>query len=194
MADELGAIAQLRLAIQQINETAERTAGISLRLGVAVDSMADELKKNREAWLQRATDAPRGVLLRFASTAPGTQPFTLQGPEVGGVGPQDGEVWALRACRVGGITPTTTAAGRADLFVSPFDPNSDAGPGPLVADWVDQSTALPNVAFYDSWQAQMRNPDNLYIVVTGGTAGQQYTANAFFEIYREGGYEAVVTL
>lgn len=170
-------------------------SGLWLKLHATLDGLNSHMRKIETAWIQRASDTPRDVVVRLAGVIPaaGTTPTTLQGAEIGGVGPQPGEVWILRACRIGGVTPTTTAVGRGDLFMSPVDPSA-GGATPSTAQWLDQATTLPLVAFYSSRQVVLRAPDNFYVVITNGTAGQQYVANAQFEVYRDGGYRPEITL
>jgi hypothetical protein len=166
------------------------------KLGKDIGEMNARGDRQERRWLQRATDAQRDVLIRFSATiaSGGTVPTTLMAnSEVGGTGPEPGEVWILRAVRVGGVTPTTTAAGRADLYQSVTDPNMAGGTG-NTANWVDQATTLPLVGTYSNRQVVLRSPDNFFIVVTNGTAGQQYVANAQFEVYKDGGYRAEVEL
>lgn len=98
-------------------------------------------------------------------------------------GPDQGHMWYVRNLVVGGNTPTTAAAGRADVYVSaggsPHELNSLAGLG--LGDWRDESIALPNVAFYGRGEMPLGINEQLYVVVTGGTAAQQYVAAATAE-------------
>ena len=177
--------------------TDEAPSGL-LHISASLDLLTKEVQRNNRlmtAWIQRASDTNRNVFVRWSAVVPsgGTVPTTLIGNEVGGIGPEPGEVWILRACRIGGVTPTTTAAGRGDTFVSPSDPTA-AGATPNTANWIDQATTLPLVAFYSGLQVVLRAPDNFFVVVTNGTAGQQYTANAMFEIYHDGAYQGEIAL
>jgi hypothetical protein len=179
-----------------VSDLASDPEALSLfaKLHVSLDGINTHLKRTETQWIQRATDMTRNVLVRFSATCPSpTAAFTLAGPEIGGVGPSPGDVWVLRACRVGGVTPTTTAAGRADLYQSPVDPTASGAAG-NTANWIDQATALPLAAFYSDQQVVLRSPDSFFVVVTNGTASQQYVANAIFEVYHDGAYRSSVTL
>ncbi|MGH7484541.1 MAG: hypothetical protein ACREMY_02910, partial [bacterium] len=54
-----------------------------------------------------------------------------------------------------------------------------------LSDWRDQAATLPNVAFYSRGALPLRLNENLAIVITGGTAAQQYVAAAQIEEYQE---------
>lgn len=166
-----------------------------LDLGTQLKELNGHMRKQEARWIQRATDVPRDVLIRYSAVCPTpTAPFTLTAIDaIGGSGPQPGEVWILRACRIGGLTPVTSAAGRGDLFQNVTDPNY--GQSSInTANWIDQATTLPLVGTYSSRQVVLRSPDNLFIVITNGTAGQQYVGNAMFEIYRDGTVRTEVNL
>lgn len=107
-------------------------------------------------------------------------------------GPQQGRVRVFRAIRVGGLTPTTTAAGRCDIFQSQNNPllNSSIG----LERWLDQATSLPLVAGYGNRQIVIRWPDRVWAVFSSATASQVYVANAEIEEYEEGGYLPTVDL
>lgn len=102
-------------------------------------------------------------------------------------GPDQGHFWYVRSIVVGGLSPTVAAAGRADVYISA------AGLGGVtpslaaigLADWRDQSIALPNVSFYGTGEMPLRLNEELFVVVTGGTNGQQYVAAVQFEDYEE---------
>lgn len=168
-----------------------------LGLFVKIAAHLGEIKRHiaqQTAWIQRASDRPRNVLFGFSGVCPTpTAPFTLASTEVGGIGPQQGEIWNLRACRIGGVTPTTAATGRGDTYRSGSDPTAAGATGSTL-NWVDQAATLPLVAYYGSNEVPIHYPDNFFIVITNGTAGQQYVANALFEIYNDGGYKAEVSL
>ena len=144
--------------------------------------------------LERLDTAPRDVLLQFSgsSSAAATAPFALN-PLADNAGPQQGEVWILRMLRVGGVTPTTTAAGRCDVFQQAVNPTA-AGLSLGLGTWIDQATSLPAVAPYSSRYVVLRWPDNLWLVISNGTNSQQYVANAQFEVYKDGGYPGEVNL
>lgn len=100
-------------------------------------------------------------------------------------GPQQGRVWLVRRIIVSGLTWGTAAAGTAQFFAA-------AIPSMLIAQsldasmLVDESTAIPNKAFYSNRQVVIRNPESLHIVIVGGTPNQQYVASSQVEDYAEG--------
>lgn len=88
-------------------------------------------------------------------------------------GPDQGWYWYVRKLAVGGATPSTTVAGRADLFVSAADYRryttlAQCG----MQDWYDQATTLPLVGTYGDGECELRVNEKLYLVVSGGTSGQ----------------------
>lgn len=91
-------------------------------------------------------------------------------------GPDQGHFWEVAQYTVGGVTSTTVAAGRCDVFIDAADFN-----GPSMSSlnigltaWRDYSLVLPNLAFYGRGQMVLRAPEEVTIIVSGGTAGQQY--------------------
>ena len=152
------------------------------------DTQNDLLKsidKKLDQYLQLASDIPRDIKVVVSGVCPTpTVAFSLKSA-VGGIGPEAGEVWVLRRIAVGGITPTTTATGRADIYMSGQDPTA-GGSLPFTGDWIDQATTLPLTAGYSNRQCVLRSNDNLFVVITNGLQAQQYVANLQFSVYREG--------
>ena len=164
----------------------DQGAGLFGEIHASLGSLVKHARRVEARWIQRASDAPKDQLFRFQATiGTPTAATTLQSMETGGLGPQPGQIWIVRAIRVGGITPTTTAAGRADIYQSPVDPTYGGAAG-NTANWIDQAVSLPLVAMYSSRQIVLRAPDNLYVVVTNGTAAQQYVPNVQVEVYNDG--------
>lgn len=94
-------------------------------------------------------------------------------------GPDQGHVWNVQSITVGGLSPTTVAAGRADVYITAMDLRSQGTLANLgLADWRDQATALPLVAFYGENQMFCRLNEELYVVISNATNGQQYVAVA----------------
>ena len=101
-------------------------------------------------------------------------------------GPDQGHFWYVRRVIVGGLTPTTVAAGRADLFVSAADHRSRTALNQFaMTDWRDQTASLPNIATYSRGGLNMRLNEELYVVFSSATVGQQYVAMCQFEDYEE---------
>lgn len=89
-------------------------------------------------------------------------------------GPTQGQLWELRTLTVGGVTWATAAAGTALLVRAGTRPTSAATVG--LAAVLDEAASLPLPSGYASGQMVVRNPEKLYVIVQGGTAGQQYVA------------------
>lgn len=101
-------------------------------------------------------------------------------------GPKQGYFWYIRSIVVGGLSPTTTAAGRADVYVvAGGTPQGSSLASLGLSDWRDQSATLPNVAFYGVGEMPLRHNEDLYIIISNGTGDQQYVAAAQFEQYEE---------
>lgn len=100
--------------------------------------------------------------------------------------PPQGRIWYVRSVRVGGISPTTVAAGRADLYVTTQIPNAGSTQAQLgLSDWVDGAAALPAVTFYNRGAISLRDQESLVASITGGTAAQQYVAVWTLEEFEE---------
>lgn len=100
-------------------------------------------------------------------------------------GPDQGHYWQVRSIVVGGATPATVAAGRADVFITA----TDLRLAPSVAaiglnDWRDQRAALPSVGFYGSGQMRVGQGQELFVVLSTATPAQQYTAVAYIEDFQ----------
>ncbi len=105
-------------------------------------------------------------------------------------GPEQGRFWYVRSIQVGGLSPTTAALGRADIFVSGMDLraySSNAAPLAQVGlqDWRDQAVTLPAVAPYSHGGLPLRLNENLFVIFSNGTSGQQYVAAAQIIEYEE---------
>jgi hypothetical protein len=98
-------------------------------------------------------------------------------------GPSQGWVWYLRKLVVAGVTPNTSVAGVADLFVSACN---TPGATPSTLDWVDHAGVLPLFGVYSRGECTLRFNEEFQIVFTGATAGQQYVAAGLIEQFQEG--------
>src|SRR6185437_16193166 len=120
------------------------------RLSLALDALTssnEKLGKKLDVWMRRATNVPTDHLARG-------QVVIASGATTGAVdlgGPQQGRIRIVRMVRVGGLTPTTAAAGRCDLFQSSTNPLTDGSDTDIMR-WVDQAKTLPQVAGYSSRQ------------------------------------------
>lgn len=158
-----------------------------LRLFASIDAHLSALHSDadrREArWLQLASDISRVAPQRNSATIYETP------QSIGLGGPQQGRVWSVQSITVGGITPATVAAGTADVIQSPSDPLQTAVD---LTSWRDHADELPLTGFYTTREIELRSPDQLWVVVNGGTDGQQYVAVAWVLDYQDGGYPATV--
>jgi hypothetical protein len=91
-------------------------------------------------------------------------------------GPAPFRMWIVRRLIVQGLTWGTTAAGSCNVHVSASDTPTLGG-----IDIVDNSTALPNKAFYSGWQVVLVNPQRLIVEIVGGTSAQIYAATGMAE-------------
>jgi hypothetical protein len=105
-------------------------------------------------------------------------------------GPEQGMRWDVLTMIVGGVTWATAAAGTALLVKSGQRPISAAAVG--LSAIRDTANPLPLPAGYGKGQIVLRNPEKLYIIITGGTAAQQYVAACSIEESQEGTRTAVV--
>ncbi len=54
-----------------------------------------------------------------------------------------------------------------------------------VADWVDQATTLPLVGDFSTGEVPLRLNEQLFVVISGGTSGQQYVAGGVIQNFQE---------
>lgn len=166
--------------------------GFLADLQATLGGLRDQMQQDRD-WRERNRRAAkfaempidRPLVGSGAYPSTGIMAFDLGGPDMG-------RRWLLRRIAVGGTTPTTTTAGRADVFVSavpPIDPvtGGTGGSGVLtgtalragcLADWRDQATSLPQVSGYTSRTIVVGPNESLWVVISSGTASQQYVCNA----------------
>lgn len=101
-------------------------------------------------------------------------------------GPDQGHFWYIRSIVIGGLTPTTTAAGRADIYVSASNLASQPTLAAIgLGDWRDQEATLPAVSFYNRGALPLRLNEELFVVISNGTNLQNYVASVQFEDYEE---------
>ena len=148
---------------------------LGLTLGKKLDEQTDTLNRA----LRRLE---RNTPVNFAAVASGTQSGT--NPLVLNLGsPDQGTYWQVNSCAVGGTDVNTTAAGSAGLYVSPFLPNGNLSQSPGLLAAVDHAVSLPNFAFYGTAQNIVTESDYLFLIIFGGTANQQYAANAQVQVF-----------
>jgi hypothetical protein len=159
---------------------AELCARIDLSIG-AVSDLTQALKRPK-----KPAPLPQPVFgrVRASGLAVTATPLVLTFDQPG---PVEGKFWYIRSITIGGLSPTTTAAGRADVYATAMLPNASLTLAALgLADWRDQAATLPSVAFYARGALPLRMNENLVVVISNGTNGQGYVAVAQFEEYQEG--------
>jgi hypothetical protein len=154
-------------------------AKLDLSLGKLESTTAaqsDNLRKLRmEARNMPAITTISSVFTWAAGTAIAQQGGAGAGVLIGG--PEVGQQWHVRSILVGGTTLTATPAGVAWFLISPAPPLEQSITS--VVDWT--KVALPTNAFYGIGEFYLPPNTNLYMIVTGGTAGVQYVASITFQ-------------
>lgn len=107
---------------------------------------------------------------------------TIPGGQTIGVvrfpGPTRGRFWYVRFIRTSGVSPTTVAAGRADIFIGPDDlRNIPALAQAPISMWRDQMATIPAVTAYAHGALRVGPQEAVYVVFSGATAAQQYIAS-----------------
>ncbi|MDE2106030.1 MAG: hypothetical protein KGL39_52895 [Patescibacteria group bacterium] len=152
-------------------------ADIKLHLGDISKNAKDSLRLQKLAG--RTTQPVIGRTsgsVKIPSSQVGVIQFGLDGPD-------QGHFWWVRSLTVSGLTPTTVASGRADIFVSASSYN-DLTPG--MQDWRDQYTTLPIAAFYAKGALPVKAGEKITVVLSSATASQVYVAGCQYEDYEEG--------
>lgn len=170
-------------------------------LSISLNGLHDELRAQREN-AERVPPQPLERVLTNGAAFPSSGVLALN---MGGA--QQGRVWRVRSIAVGGKTPTTTEAGRVDVFVAttmdqvlvgPPASGSQPGqggfvfasalaPGSINA-WRDQTATLPGVAFYGFGDLSVHASEQLWIVFSNGTNTDQLTANVRVDDYETAAY------
>lgn len=158
---------------------AELCAKIDLHIG-STDRLAQTLEKQR----RRPLAQPVFGRTAASGVAPASGILVLGFPLAG---PDQGHFWYVRSIIIAGLSPTTTAAGRADVYVSSSALVSQASLAAIgSSDWRDVSLTMPNIAFYGRGEFPLRLNEKLFVVISNGTSGQGYVAAAQFEDFEEG--------
>lgn len=98
-------------------------------------------------------------------------------------GPQEGRFWYVRRAVAGGVTWATSAAGTALLVVDAMPPVNAAAVG--IGSVYDEAASLPLPAFYGRGEIPLRYPEQVFIIVQGGTNAQLYVGQVGIEEYQE---------
>lgn len=154
------------------------------KLNVTIGSVDESLKAQKQAW-QRASmqETPRFIRISGSVALNGTGFGVVQFDNR----PDQGHFWYVRKLVVGGLTPTTTTAGRADVFVTAQDLRRITALAEIgLVDWRDQAATLPLVGVYSRGELTVPSPYDLFVIVSGGTANQQIVVAGDIEDYQEG--------
>jgi len=90
-----------------------------------------------------------------------------------------GWFWNVHRITVGGLTPTTVTAGRADLFIEAQSIGQITSLSQTaLQNWVDYAGTLPNIATYGDAECRVNAGERLQLVISNGTSGQQIVASA----------------
>lgn len=156
-------------------------ASVFAELKVSLGSVSEQVKRSRE----QARWAARAMQPVFAQTMDNVVPVNNFGV-VRLQGPDQGHFWYVRRIIVGGLTPTSTVAGRADVFASASDHRNRTSLAQFnITDWRDFSAALPNIAVYGRGALPLRFNEELYVVFSGASTATQYVAMCQFEDFEE---------
>jgi hypothetical protein len=102
-------------------------------------------------------------------------------------GPPAGWYWYVRRICVGGLTPTTTAAGRADVYASAMDLRVFVNNTQMsMLNWIDQAQQLPLCGSYSAGELFVLWPEQLFVIIDNGTNGQAYTARVDIQQFQDG--------
>jgi hypothetical protein len=102
-------------------------------------------------------------------------------------GPDQGHFWMLRTVSVGGLAVGIAAGGTADLFISASNLAAQPNLAAIgLGDWRDHYAAMPLVTQYGAGAMPLRFNEEAFVIVSGGTVGQQLVSTLQFIDYEEG--------
>lgn len=94
--------------------------------------------------------------------------------------PSAGKYWCVRSFVIGGDDITTQPAGVGWVVIQSITPTATV-PITSVRDFT--KLTLPQTAFYGSFEFKVQQNEHMWVVISGGTAGTQYTAAAWIESF-----------
>ena len=157
------------------------TKGLKLWADVGL-TLGKQLDAHTEATNKLLRRLERNTPVNYSTNASGV--FPAAGNLVLSLGtPDQGTYWEVESCVVGGSDQNVAAAGTAGLYVSGFLPPSGTSQSPGLTSLADQAKTLPNVAFYGGRDIVVNDQEYLFLIVFGGTAAQQYQANAQVTVF-----------
>lgn len=161
-------------------------ASISAKLGLTVDLGREQLAATKK--MNNYLDGAR-IMQPVNFRTQGSAIANADGVAViqfSPAGPDQGHIWVVHSLVVGGDAWATSAAGSAEVYVSAMDLRALGSASPPLTDLVDQADTLPLPATYGNNQLTLRNGEDLYMRIVGGTPDQQYSATARGVDYQEG--------
>lgn len=150
--------------------------GVLLQIGSTMERLnrrIDAIEKREKQWAELA---PRPLRVRKSGVYPTTSGQTLV---LGLPGPRLQRQREYRQLIVGGATWGTSAAGTANVYVSPSNPDVLGEGAEALWAQVDEAASLPSVAFYSSGQMVVNYGFDIYVEIINGTAGQVYAVAGF---------------
>jgi hypothetical protein len=100
-----------------------------------------------------------------------------------------GRVWQIRRIVIGGLKCTDTPTGSAFLFVQ-GNPPADLNTSGVVDSWPSFAQGAQG-STYGAHELWMEGGDHLFVVITGGTSTNPWTAKAKVEDYDQAAYSAL---
>ncbi len=158
------------------------------KLSATLDGINGHLSQQTQL-LQRLSDAPKNYSYRNSGVIPAgatTVSFLIGDPQIG-------RSVFLRQLTISAPLWATTVAGSAVIVRSGQNP---AGAGAAIdgTSVVAYAATLPMVAQWGTQEIPVMAGDNLWCVITGAVAAQQFVASAQYEDFQSGGYQGVVAL
>lgn len=161
-------------------------AGLAAKLDLHIGSMSKLAKRMADAQ-QKPPAQPVFGRTTAAGIGPAAGLLVLR---FGLAGPDQGHFWYIRGLTLLGTDPSVAVAGKVFVYVSAAGLQNQSLAGGLSslgsADMRDTSATLPWVStFYGRGVMPLRFNEEVFMVVTGATSGQQYIAGCQFEDYEE---------
>lgn len=147
-------------------------------VGVVIDHKPEVREEpTRTMWREQAYETEMARYASFPASAVADQ-YGNANLQLGPVA--QGWRWVVHHLVVGGITPAPVN-GTAWVVVMPSNwaPGIPDAPPPLTALW-DIASFLPQPAFYSRGEFVVMALSSIWVMVSGGTAGQTYAANCHF--------------
>lgn len=156
----------------------ELDAGFEIHLGdihLALGTLSDEIKLLRKEAREMQDELDLAGSVVYNSAAGVVNYMDLGHPAAG-------KKWEVRAMQIMGADITQTPAGVGWLVVQSLQPSNNPSVVPVV-DWTKGT--LPQNAFYGKGEFTVHQMEHLYVLITGGTNAQLYTAAAYIQSFPE---------